>query len=103
MPCSAVFVFIGAEPSAEWLPAEIARDANRLSADRHRRRPFRTCGRAPIATLARWRRRVPGVLAAGRHPLRLDQARRLRGRRRLAGGDLRPSIAVDHPLTRMLE
>ena len=28
MPCSAVFVFIGAEPSAEWLPAEIARDAN---------------------------------------------------------------------------
>ena len=28
MPCSAVFVFIGAEPSAEWLPAEIGRDAN---------------------------------------------------------------------------
>ncbi|HTQ39013.1 MAG TPA: FAD-dependent oxidoreductase [Pirellulales bacterium] len=28
IPCSAVFVFIGAEPSAEWLPAEIARDAN---------------------------------------------------------------------------
>ncbi len=28
VPCSAVFVFIGAEPSAEWLPAEIARDAN---------------------------------------------------------------------------
>jgi thioredoxin reductase (NADPH) len=28
LPCSAVFVFIGAEPSAEWLTAEIARDAN---------------------------------------------------------------------------
>jgi len=26
LPCSAVFVFIGAEPSAEWLPSEIARD-----------------------------------------------------------------------------
>src|SRR5207249_7716814 len=26
VPCSAVFVFIGAEPSAEWLPADIARD-----------------------------------------------------------------------------
>ncbi len=28
IPCAAVFVFIGAEPCAEWLPAEIARDAN---------------------------------------------------------------------------
>ena len=28
LPCAAVFVFIGAEPSADWLPAEIARDAN---------------------------------------------------------------------------
>jgi thioredoxin reductase (NADPH) len=28
MPCSAVFVFIGAEPAAEWLPTEIARDTN---------------------------------------------------------------------------
>jgi thioredoxin reductase (NADPH) len=27
VPCSAVFVFIGAEPSAEWLPADIARDS----------------------------------------------------------------------------
>ena len=26
LPCAAVFVFIGAEPSAEWLPADIARD-----------------------------------------------------------------------------
>ncbi len=28
LPCSAVFVFIGAEPSAEWLPSDIGRDAN---------------------------------------------------------------------------
>src|SRR5882757_3343697 len=28
MPCSAVFVFIGAEPAAEWLPVEIGRDTN---------------------------------------------------------------------------
>ena len=28
IPCSAVFVFIGAEPASEWLPTEIARDAN---------------------------------------------------------------------------
>ncbi|PWT86552.1 MAG: thioredoxin reductase, partial [Acidobacteria bacterium] len=28
VPCSALFVFIGAEPAAEWLPAEIARDSN---------------------------------------------------------------------------
>jgi thioredoxin reductase (NADPH) len=27
VPCAAVFVFIGAEPAAEWLPADIARDA----------------------------------------------------------------------------
>jgi thioredoxin reductase (NADPH) len=28
IPCSAVFVFIGAEPSAQWLPSHIARDSN---------------------------------------------------------------------------
>jgi thioredoxin reductase (NADPH) len=28
IPCSAVFVFIGAEPSADWLPTEIGRDPN---------------------------------------------------------------------------
>jgi thioredoxin reductase (NADPH) len=28
VPCAAVFVFIGAEPAAEWLPSEIARDSN---------------------------------------------------------------------------
>jgi thioredoxin reductase (NADPH) len=28
LPCTAVFVFIGAEPSATWLPSDIARDAD---------------------------------------------------------------------------
>jgi thioredoxin reductase (NADPH) len=28
IPCSAIFVFIGAEPAAEWLPKEIARDTD---------------------------------------------------------------------------
>jgi thioredoxin reductase (NADPH) len=28
LPCGAIFVFIGAEPAADWLPTEIARDAN---------------------------------------------------------------------------
>jgi thioredoxin reductase (NADPH) len=27
LSCASVFVFIGAEPAADWLPAEIARDA----------------------------------------------------------------------------
>jgi thioredoxin reductase (NADPH) len=28
MPCSAIFVFIGADPASDWLPTTIARDAN---------------------------------------------------------------------------
>ncbi|MGO8751678.1 MAG: FAD-dependent oxidoreductase [Thermoguttaceae bacterium] len=28
LPCSAVFVFIGAEPAADWLPVDLAGDAN---------------------------------------------------------------------------
>jgi thioredoxin reductase (NADPH) len=28
VPCAAVFVFIGAEPSSQWLPPDIARDDN---------------------------------------------------------------------------
>ncbi len=64
VPCSAVFVFIGAEPSAEWLPADIARDANGYLLTgtdvvrsglwpRHDRDP------CPLETTA------PGILAAG--------------------------------------
>jgi thioredoxin reductase (NADPH) len=64
LPCAAVFVFIGAEPAAQWLPAEIARDA----------KGFVLTGTDVIAT-GLWPRSdrapcpletsVPGVLAAG--------------------------------------
>jgi thioredoxin reductase (NADPH) len=64
LPCAAVFVFIGAEPAAEWLPPEIARDAN----------GFVLTGTDVIAS-GMWPRSdrepcpletsVPGVLAAG--------------------------------------
>jgi thioredoxin reductase (NADPH) len=64
LSCAAVFVFIGAEPAAEWLPAEIARDA----------RGFVLTGTDVIAS-GLWPRSdrqpcpletsVPGVLAAG--------------------------------------
>jgi thioredoxin reductase (NADPH) len=64
LPCAAVFVFIGAEPAAEWLPADIARDAN----------GFVLTGSDVVAS-GSWPRSdrepckletsVPGVLAAG--------------------------------------
>jgi thioredoxin reductase (NADPH) len=64
LPCAAVFVFIGAEPAAEWLPAEIARDANGfvltgtgvLASGLWPRSDREPC---PLETS------VPGVLAAG--------------------------------------
>jgi thioredoxin reductase (NADPH) len=64
LPCAAVFVFIGAEPAAEWLPAEIARDA----------KGFVLTG-ADVMSSGLWPRSdrepcpletsLPGVLAAG--------------------------------------
>jgi thioredoxin reductase (NADPH) len=64
LPCAAVFVFIGAEPAAEWLPAEIARDA----------KGFVLTG-TEVVTAGKWPRSdrepcpletsLPGVLAAG--------------------------------------
>jgi thioredoxin reductase (NADPH) len=64
LPCAAVFVFIGAEPAAAWLPAEIARDAKGfvltgadVVASRLWPRPDRSP--CPLETS------VPGVLAAG--------------------------------------
>jgi thioredoxin reductase (NADPH) len=62
--CSAVFVFIGAEPSAEWLPANIARDANGYlltgtDAVRSGSWPRGDRDPCPLETTA------PGVLAAG--------------------------------------
>jgi thioredoxin reductase (NADPH) len=64
LPCAAVFVFIGAEPAADWLPAELARDAN----------GFLLTGTDAISS-GRWpltdrepcslETTIPGVLAAG--------------------------------------
>jgi thioredoxin reductase (NADPH) len=63
-PCSAVFVFIGAEPSAEWLPAEIARDAKGYlltgtDVVRSGLWPVADRDPCPLETT------LPGVLAAG--------------------------------------
>ena len=64
IPCSAVFVFIGAEPSAEWLPQDIGRDADGYlltgtDAVRSGRWPRTDRDPCPLETT------VPGVLAAG--------------------------------------
>ncbi len=64
LPCSAIFVFIGAEPSAEWLPPEIGRDANGYlltgtDVVRSGLWPRTDRDPCPLETT------VPGVLAAG--------------------------------------
>jgi thioredoxin reductase (NADPH) len=62
--CSAVFVFIGAEPAAEWLPKEIARDADGYlltgtDVVRSGLWPRSDRDPCPLETT------VPGILAAG--------------------------------------
>ena len=64
VPCLAVFVFIGAEPSGQWLPGAIARDANGYlltgtDVVRSGLWPRRDRDPCPLETT------VPGVLAAG--------------------------------------
>jgi thioredoxin reductase (NADPH) len=64
VPCSAVFVFIGAEPAASWLPAEIARDAKGYlltgtDVVRSGAWPRKDRDPCPLETT------VPGILAAG--------------------------------------
>ena len=64
VPCSAVFVFIGAEPAADWLPAEIARDAKGYlltgtDVVRSGLWPRSDRDPCPLETT------VPGILAAG--------------------------------------
>jgi thioredoxin reductase (NADPH) len=64
LPCSAVFVFIGAEPAAEWLPPAIARDANGYvltGTDVVRSGLWPRRDRDPCALETT----VPGILAAG--------------------------------------
>ncbi len=64
LPCSAVFVFIGGEPSAPWLPPDIGRDANGYlltggDVIRSGLWPRKDRDPCPLETT------VPGVLAAG--------------------------------------
>jgi thioredoxin reductase (NADPH) len=64
LPCSAVFVFIGAEPSAAWLPSELARDANGYlltGTDVVRSGLWPRADRDPCPLETT----IPGVLAAG--------------------------------------
>ncbi len=64
LPCAAVFVFIGADPAAAWLPAEIARDANGYlltGADAARSGLWPIADREPCPLETT----LPGVLAAG--------------------------------------
>jgi len=64
VPCSAVFVFIGAEPAAEWLPGDIARDANGYlltGADVAHSGLWPRPDREPCALETS----IPGILAAG--------------------------------------
>jgi thioredoxin reductase (NADPH) len=91
LPCAAVFVFIGAEPAAEWLPAEIARDA----------KGFVLTGSDVIAS-GLWPRSdrepckletsVPGVLAAG--DIRAGSVKRVG----FAVGDGSLAVACAHQL-----
>jgi thioredoxin reductase (NADPH) len=64
VPCSAVFVFVGAEPAADWLPTEIGRDANGYlltgtDVMRSGKWPRTDRDPCPLETT------VPGILAAG--------------------------------------
>lgn len=64
VPCSAVFVFIGANPVADWLPPEIARDANGYlltGTDAIRSGAWLRKDRDPCPLETT----VPGILAAG--------------------------------------
>jgi thioredoxin reductase (NADPH) len=64
LPCSAVFVFIGADPAADWLPTNIARDTNGYlltgtDVVRSGKWPRSDRDPCPLETS------VPGILAAG--------------------------------------
>jgi thioredoxin reductase (NADPH) len=64
LPCSAVFVFIGSEPSAKWLPSHIGRDEKGFlltgsDVIRSGQWPRKDRDPCPLETT------IPGVLAAG--------------------------------------
>jgi len=64
IPCTAVFVFIGADPSAPWLPASLARDPlgyvlTGSDAKNSGHWPLKDRDPCPLETT------IPGILAAG--------------------------------------
>jgi thioredoxin reductase (NADPH) len=91
LPCAAVFVFIGAEPAAEWLPAEVARDARGFVLTGTDLIPSGLWPRSdrepcPLETS------VPGVLAAG--DMRAGSVKRVG----FAVGDGSLAVACAHQL-----
>jgi thioredoxin reductase (NADPH) len=64
LPCAAVFVFIGADPAADWVPAELARDDHGYlltGGDVARSGTWPRTDRDPCALETS----IPGILAAG--------------------------------------
>ena len=88
LDCSAVFVFIGAQPRTDWLPPSIAVDSKGFiltGADAAKSDRWPLTDREPCIG----RDDVPGRLRRGRRPEQHDQTRRVRRRRRGPGGHLR--------------
>lgn len=91
LPCAAVFVFIGADPSTEWLPAGIARDGKGYvltGAEVFQRGlwPCQDRDPCPLETS------VPGILAAG--DMRSESPKRVG----FAVGDGSLAVACAHRL-----
>ena len=98
LACGAIFVFIGAEPAANWLPTGIARDSNGYLLTgtdvlRSGQWPLADRDPCPLETT------LPGILVAG--DIRAGSTKRVGfavgdgG----AGGHLRPSAVGDDSLT----
>ena len=88
LDCSAVFVFIGAQPRTDWLPPSIAVDSKGFiltGADAAKSDRWPLTDREPCIG----RDHVPGGLRRGRRPERYDQTGRVCRRRRGPGGHLR--------------
>ena len=84
----ALFLMIGAHPNTDWLPAELARGDGgfvRTGADVEKRRELAARAQPVLARDQHARR-----LRRGRRPSRVDEPRRLRGRRGLDRDQARP-------------
>ena len=96
LPAAAVFVFIGAEPQAEWLPSTIARDelgylATGHDAKESGRWPLTDRDPCPLETS------IPGILAAG--DVRSGSSKRVG----FAVGDGALAVTCTHRLRSMID